>query len=151
MKYIDRLVDKYKKALRNGRYADMIEIQKEISMLRDKDRTEKIQQPVRTMMSEMSGSDKKLASSYMVKMFVYADLLDGMVTDFHGILRKYDPSVTVMVTREIEQARKHLANVIKVVDDTASDGNDYSAHHAAMCDEVGLMVGNVFNKYRNKV
>lgn len=143
MNEIQKLNEKRKELLKQGKLAEAVAISKEIEKIRQQREVV----PMKEILNEMTEEEKDKARRLMIAMFVYTDLLDSSVTDFLGFLRTFDQSTDILITRQLKVAKNALNEVLRIVDETAN--GIHSENHGKLCDEVRLVTTNVINKYEN--
>lgn len=82
----------------------------------------------------------------MHKMFIYSDLLEGAALEFQDELESN--GIDAQVVFQVKRALKELRSVVRIPDEEKNES--LSENFAGMCNEAGLVVSNIINKYLAK-
>ncbi len=78
----------------------------------------------------------------MHKLFIYSDLLEGAALEFQSELESNG------IDAQVKRVLKELRSIVRIPDDEKN--TSLSDNFAGMCDEAGLVVSNIINKYLAK-
>lgn len=79
----------------------------------------------------------------MHKMFIYSDLLESAALEFQDELESN--GIDAQVVFQVKRALKELRNIVRIPDEEKNES--LSESFAGMCNEAGLVVSNIINKY----
>lgn len=82
----------------------------------------------------------------MHKLFIYSDLLEGAALEFQDELESN--GIDAQVVFQVKRALKELRSVVRIPDEEKNES--LSENFAGMCNEAGLVVSNIINKYLAK-
>ena len=82
----------------------------------------------------------------MHKLFIYSDLLEGAALEFQSELESN--GIDAQVVFLVKRALKELRSIVRIPDE--ENNTSLSDNFAGMCDEAGLVVSNIINKYLAK-
>lgn len=82
----------------------------------------------------------------MHKLFIYSDLLEGAALEFQDELESN--GIDAQVVYQVKRALKELRNIVRIPDEEKNES--LSDNFAGMCNEAGLVVSNIINKYLAK-
>lgn len=82
----------------------------------------------------------------MHKLFIYSDLLEGAALEFQSELESN--GIDAQVVFQVKRVLKELRNIVRIPDEEKNES--LSENFAGMCDEAGLVVSNIINKYLAK-
>ena len=78
----------------------------------------------------------------MHKLFIYSDLLEGAALEFQSELESNG------IDAQVKRVLKELRSIVRIPDEEKNAS--LSDNFAGMCDEAGLVVSNIINKYLAK-
>lgn len=78
----------------------------------------------------------------MHKLFIYSDLLEGAALEFQSELESNG------IDAQVKRVLKELRSIVRIPDEEKNAS--LSDNFAGMCDEAGLVVSNIINKYLSK-
>lgn len=78
----------------------------------------------------------------MHKLFIYSDLLEGAALEFQSELESNG------IDAQVKRVLKELRSIVRIPDEEKN--TSLSDNFAGMCDEAGLVVSNIINKYLAK-
>lgn len=78
----------------------------------------------------------------MHKLFIYSDLLEGAALEFQSELESNG------IDAQVKRVLKELRSIVRIPDEEKN--TSLSNNFAGMCDEAGLVVSNIINKYLAK-
>lgn len=78
----------------------------------------------------------------MHKLFIYSDLLEGAALEFQSELESNG------IDAQVKRVLKELRSIVRIPDEEKNAS--LSDNFAGMCDEAGLVVSNITNKYLAK-
>lgn len=79
----------------------------------------------------------------MHKMFIYSDLLESAALEFQDELESN--GIDAQVVFQVKRALKELRNIVRIPDEEKNES--LYENFAGMCNEAGLVVSNIINKY----
>ena len=79
----------------------------------------------------------------MHKLFIYSDLLEGAALEFQSELESN--GIDAQVVFQVKRVLKELRSIVRIPDEEKNAS--LSDNFAGMCDEAGLVVSNIINKY----
>lgn len=82
----------------------------------------------------------------MHKLFIYSDLLEGAALEFQSELESN--GIDAQVVFQVKRVLKELRSIVRIPDE--ENNTSLSDNFSSMCDEVGLVVSNIINKYLAK-
>lgn len=82
----------------------------------------------------------------MHKLFIYSDLLEGAALEFQSELESN--GIDAQVVFQVKRVLKELRSIVRIPDEEKNAS--LSDNFAGMCDEAGLVVSNIINKYLAK-
>ena len=82
----------------------------------------------------------------MHKLFIYSDLLEGAALEFQSELESN--GIDAQVVFQVKRVLKELRSIVRIPDEEKNAS--LSDNFGGMCDEAGLVVSNIINKYLAK-
>ena len=141
---LQQLRAKLKDAMMKQQYTKVAKLQQQI-------KTEMLRKewvPLSSLLPNMDEKEREAQLMKMHKVFAVADLLYGYALDFENDLKKFDPSMELLVVRKVKEIAKISREITKNVDDF--NCQHLSDNFGNMCDECSMVLENIIYKYRQR-
>lgn len=141
---LQQLRAEMKEALMQRRYTRVANLQQKIKA--ELQRREQV--PLSIILPEMTEEQMESQLMKMHKVFVVTDMLYGYALEFEEDLKKFDPSMELLVVRQVKEIVKISREITKNVD--AFHCKHLSENFGNMCDECSLVLENIIYRYRQR-